>query len=134
LALKVKAKTAYGRVSETQSELQFWDDAERAAIAALGQRPDDANLHLFRVAVSLPTTRDLSPGAKASLDWLQTRQTHLRLPHTAMMMIPALIYDNRFDHADAVLDSAERWKSQRSDKWVIERLRGNVAAERAAQD
>jgi len=133
-ALKIRAKTAYGRVSERQSQQALWDAAEAAAIRALAVSPDDAELHLFRVAVSLPTTQNISPGARASLDWLIADNTHLRLPHTAMMMIPALIYENQFDHADHVLDSAARWKENQGDKWVIERLRGNVAAERAAQE
>lgn len=133
LALKIRAKTAYGRVSERQSQQTLWDAAETAAIRALAARPDDAELHLFRVAVSLPVTQNISPGAQTSLDWLRTNKTHLRLPHTAMMMIPALIYENQFDHADRVLDSASRWKESAGDKWVIERLRGNVASERAAQ-
>lgn len=133
-ALKIRAKTAYGRVSERQSEQSLWDAAEAAAIRALAARPEDAELHLFRVAVSLPVTQNISPGAQISLNWLQASNTHLRLPHTAMMMIPALIYENRFDHADRVLDSAARWKEKANDKWVIERLRGNVAAERAAAD
>lgn len=131
-ALKIRAKTAYGRVSERQSQQSLWDAAETAAIRALTISPDDAELHLFRVAVSLPTTQNISTGAQKSLDWLQTDATHLRLPHTAMMMIPALVYENRFDQADVVLDSAERWQESSGDKWVIERLRGNVAAERAA--
>lgn len=131
-ALKIRAKTAYGRVSERQSQQVLWDAAEAAAIVALAVRPDDAELHLFRVAVSLPVTQNISPGAQTSLAWLQTNETHLRLPHTAMMMIPALIYEQHFDHADRVLDSAARWKENPGDKWIIERLRGNVAAERAA--
>ncbi|WP_189498799.1 hypothetical protein [Algimonas arctica] len=133
-ALKIRAKTAYGRVSERQSEQSLWDAAEAAAIQGLAARPDDAELHLFRVAVSLPVTQNISPGAQISLDWLQARNTHLRLPHAAMMMIPALIYENRFEHADRVLDSAARWKETAGDKWVIERLRGNVAAERAERE
>jgi hypothetical protein len=133
-ALKIRAKTAYGRVSERQSEQSLWDAAETAAIQGLIARPEDAELHLFRVAVSLPVTQNISPGAQISLDWLQARNTHLRLPHAAMMMIPALIYENRFDHADRVLDSAARWKETAGDKWVIERLRGNVAAERAERE
>lgn len=131
LALKIRAKTAYGRVSERQSQQALWDAAEAAAIQGLEAMPDDAELHLFRVAVSLPVTQNISSGARKSLDWLTAHETHLRLPHTAMMMIPALIYENQFDQADAVLDSAERWKEDQGDKWVIERLRGNVAAERA---
>jgi len=134
LALKIRAKTAYGRVSERQSQQALWDAAEAAAIRGLAAKPDDAELHLFRVAVSLPTTQNISPGAQKSLDWLQAHDTHLRLPHTAMMMIPALIYENQFDHADAVLDSAARWKENPADQWVIERLRGNVAAERLEQE
>lgn len=133
-ALKIRAKTAYGRVSERQSQQSLWDAAEAAAIQGLIARPEDAELHLFRVAVSLPVTQNISPGALISLDWLQAQKTHLRLPHTAMMMIPALIYENRFDHADHVLDSAARWKENTGDKWVIERLRGNVASERAAEE
>ncbi|MEM7727873.1 MAG: hypothetical protein AAF311_01215 [Pseudomonadota bacterium] len=132
-ALKIKTKTAYGRVSQNQSDQALWDEAEAAAIAALAVRPDDAELHLFRVAVSLPTTERLSPGARASLDWLRRESTHRRLPHTSMMMIPALIYEDLFDHADAVLDSAARWTEQSGDRWVIERLRGNVASERSRQ-
>jgi len=131
-ALKIRAKSAYGRVSERQSQQALWDAAEAAAIRALKVSPDDAELHLFRVAVSLPTTQNISAGAQESLDWLRADDTHLRLPHTAMMMIPALIYEKQFDHADRVLDSAARWKENQGDKWVIERLRGNVAAERAA--
>lgn len=133
LALKIRAKSAYGRVSERQSQQVLWDAAEAATIRALAASPNDAELHLFRVAVSLPVTQNISPGAQTSLDWLKTQKTHLRLPHTAMMMIPALIYENQFNHADRVLDSAARWKENAGDKWVIERLRGNVAAERAAQ-
>ena len=109
----------------------LWDAAEDAAVKALAVLPNDPELHLFRVAVSLPTTHRLSKGARSSLDWLQSRDTHLRLPHTAMMMIPALIYEDRFDQADKVLDNASRWTEQSGDIWVIERLRGNVAAERA---
>lgn len=130
-ALKLKAKIAYGRVSEWQSDQALWDAAEDAAVKALAVLPNDPELHLFRVAVSLPTTHRLSKGARSSLDWLQSRDTHLRLPHTAMMMIPALIYEDRFDQADKVLDNASRWTEQSGDIWVIERLRGNVAAERA---
>ncbi|MEL6688255.1 MAG: hypothetical protein AAFP97_11630 [Pseudomonadota bacterium] len=133
-ALKMKAKIAYGRVSESQSNQALWDAAENAAVKALGVRPNDAELHLFRVAVSLPTTDRLSPGARASLDWLETRKTYLRLPHTAMMMIPALIYEDRFDKADKVLDHATRWTEQSGDIWVIRRLRGNVAAERSVSE
>lgn len=129
-ALKIKAKTAYGRVSERQSDQSLWDAAEAAALQGLAVSPQDAELHLFRVAVGLPTSEQLSPGAMASLDWLENEQVHQRLPHTAMMMIPALLYDDRFDEADAVLDSAERWVEQPSDRWVIDRLRGNVATER----
>ena len=133
-ALKLKTKIAYGRVSEWQSDQALWDAAEAAAVRALDVLPNDPELHLFRVAVSLPTTHHLSKGARASLDWLQSRDTHLRLPHTAMMMIPALIYEDRFDQADKVLDNASRWTEQSGDIWVIERLRGNVAAERAVED
>ncbi|MGB6318289.1 MAG: hypothetical protein WBG08_06600 [Litorimonas sp.] len=130
-ALKMRAKAAYGQVSERQSEGALWDVAEIAALQALAVDPNDAELHLFHVAVSLPTDVRLTPNARASLDWLQTQRTHLRRPHTAMMMVPALIYENRFDQADAVLDSAARWASNPDDRWVIERLRGNVASERA---
>lgn len=130
-ALKLRAKTAYGRVSERQMDDALWTEAESVVISALAVSPDDAELHLFRVAVSRPDTDRLSPGARRSLNWLADHGTHLKLPHTAMMMIPALIYENRFDHADAVLDSAARWTENSSDKFVIERLRGNVAAERA---
>ncbi len=130
-ALKIRAKSAYGRVSERQSEEALWDAAEAAALAALAVRPDDAELHLFRVAVSLPTTTRLDAGARESLDWLQGRAVHQTLPHTAMMMIPALIYERRFDQADRVLDSAARWTEQSGDRWVIDRLRRNVASERA---
>lgn len=132
LALKIRAKTAYGRVSERQSQQALWDAAEAATIRALNVRPDDPELHLFRVAVSLPVTKNISPGAQRSLDWLQADQTHLRLPHTAMMMIPALLYENQLDYADRVLDSAALWQEKSGDKWVIERLRSNVALERAA--
>lgn len=134
LALKIRAKTAYGRVSERQSQQALWDAAERATIRALKARPNDAELHLFRVAVSLPVTHNISAGAQTSLDWLKTHQTHLRLPHAAMMMVPALLYENQLDHAERVLDNAARWQETPGDKWVIERLRGNVAVERAAQD
>lgn len=132
LALKIRAKTAYRRVSERQSQQALWDAAEAATIRALTVRPDDPELHLFRVAVSLPVTRNISPGAQRSLDWLQTDQTHLRLPHMAMMMVPALLYENQLDDADRVLDSAARWQEKSGDQWVIERLRGTVALERAA--
>lgn len=131
-ALKIRAKTAYGRVSERQSQQALWDAAETATVRALSVRPNDPELHLFRVAVSLPVTHNISPGAQRSLDWLQTDQTHLRLPHTAMMMVPALLYENQLDYADRVLDSAARWQEKSGDQWVIERLRGNVALERAA--
>jgi hypothetical protein len=133
-ALKLKVKTAYGRVSERQSEQALWDAAEAAAVTALAVRPNDPELHLFRVAVSLPTTERLSPGALQSLNWLQARDTHLRLPHTAMMMIPALIYEDRFEQADRVLDSAARWTAGHGDHFVIERLRANVASERGSSD
>ncbi|MGB6230073.1 MAG: hypothetical protein WBF53_08105, partial [Litorimonas sp.] len=101
-------------------------------VRALARTPDDPELHLFRAAVSLPDRNGLSDDAVASLDWLQQRGTHLRLPHAALMMVPALIYERRFDQADRVLDSAARWTTNPSDRWVIERLRGNVAAERDA--
>lgn len=133
-ALKLKAKIAYGRVSEWQSDPTLWDAAEKAVIKALAVMPEDPELHLFRVAVSLPTSNRLSEEARASLDWLQREETHLRLPHTAMMMIPALIYEDRFDQADQVLDNATRWMEQSGDIWVIRRLRGNVAAERSVTD
>ena len=126
----MKAKIAYGRVSEWQSDQTLWDAAMDSAIKALTVSPDDAELHLFRVAVSLPTSTRLSPGARASLDWLQANESHLRLPHTAMMMIPALIYEDRFDQAYIVLDNATRWTEQAGDILVIERLRGNVNKER----
>ncbi|WP_298915788.1 DUF1570 domain-containing protein [uncultured Algimonas sp.] len=133
-ALKLRTKIAYGRVAGRQSEQELWDAAESAAIRALEARPDDPELHLFRVAVSLPTTERLSPGARASLDWLQARDIHLRLPHLSLMMIPALIYEDRFDHADAVLDSAARWTERAEDQWVIDRLRRNVGSERPASE
>jgi hypothetical protein len=134
LALKIRAKTAYGRVSERQSQQALWDAAEAATIRGLAVKPDDAELHLFRVAVSLPVTQNISPGAQTSLDWLKTHETHLRLPHAAMMMIPALIYENQFDEADRVLDSAELWNETPDETWVIDRLRRVVAAERLDAD
>ena len=130
-ALKLRAKTAYGRVSQDQTNEALWADAEAAALAALRAAPDDARLHLFRVAVSLPESDRLPVAALASLDWLQGRDVRLRLPHEAMMMIPALIYEGRFDRADAVLDNAARWTEDPADLFVIERLRDNVRAERA---
>lgn len=134
LALKIRAKTAYGRVSERQSQQALWDAAEAATIRGLAAQPDDAELHLFRVAVSLPVTQNISPGAQISLDWLKTHETHLRLPHAAMMMIPALIYENQFDEADRVLDSAALWNEKPDETWVIDRLRRVVAAERLDAD
>lgn len=133
-ALKLRTKSAYGRVSERQMDEGLWKDAEAAAVLALAANPNDPELHLFRVAVSLPETDRLSPAALRSLDWLIDRDTHLRLPHTGMMMIPALIYEKRFDHADAVLDNAARWTENPADNFVIDRLRANVAAERAQGD
>lgn len=129
-ALLIRAKTAYGRVSDEQMNLSLWDDAEAIVGRALMQRPDDAELHLFRVAVSLPGENGLPAPARTSLRWLIERDTHLRMPHSAMMMIPALIYEGELDHADAVLDSAARWSEGPADRAVIDRLRESVATER----
>lgn len=130
-AYKIKAKTAYGRVSEDQLNDALWADAERAARRALDLDPNDATMHLFRVAVTLPDTEGLPPAARQSLDWLTRRNTRFALPHEAMMMVPALIYEGRLDRADAVLDSASRWTTDPADQFVIERLRSNVAVERS---
>ena len=130
-ALKIRAKTAYGRVSETQGDDTLWTAAEGAALQALAVSPDDAQLHLFRVAVSLPVEGRVPDAARASLDWLDARRVEQRLPHEAMMMIPALIYEGRLERADAVLDNAARWTTDTADRFVIERLRDNVAVERA---
>ena len=131
-ALKIRAKSAYGRVSADQMNETLWDAAERAALRALAAMPDDPQLHLFRVAVSLPEADGLPREALASLDWLGAREVQDRLPHEAMMMIPALIYEGRLDRADDVLDTAARWTTDPADLFVIERLRANVAAERAS--
>ena len=131
-ALKLRAKTAYGRVSQDQTDDALWSAAEEAALRALAADPDDAEMHLFRVAVSLPESDRLRPEALASLDWLKTRQAHLRLPHDAMMMIPALIYERRYSEADAVLDNAARWTDDPADRFVIDRLRDSVATDRMA--
>ena len=130
-ALKLRAKTAYGRVSQDQTNEALWSEAEAAVLNALSVAPDDAQLHLFRVAVSLPVSDRLPSEALASLDWLGERDVRHRLPHEAMMMIPALIYENRLDRADAVLDSAARWTTDPADIFVIERLRASVEARRA---
>jgi hypothetical protein len=130
-ALKIRAKVAYGRVSENQTDDKLWAQAEAAALDALRAAPDDAQLHLFRVAVSLPDADGLPLAALASLDWLRDRDVRHRLPHEAMMMIPALIYEGRLDRADAVLDTAARWTTDSADRFVIDRLRANVANERA---
>ena len=83
------------------------------------------------MAVSLPVGDRLPREALASLDWLGAREVQDRLPHEAMMMIPALIYERRFERADEVLDTAARWTTDPADRFVIDRLRANVAAERA---
>ena len=129
-ALKLRAKAAYGRLAQDQMNDALWKGAEAAAVLALGVSPQDAQLHLFRVAVSLPEGDRLPTPALASLDWLVRNDSHLRHPHEAMMMIPALLYEGRLDHADAVLDSAARWSDNPSDSIVIERFRSDIATRR----
>ena len=129
-ALKIRVKTAYGRVSQDQTNEALWTQAEAAALEALAVAPDDAQLHLFRVAVSLPESDRLPVAALDSLDWLHEREVRLRLPHEAMMMIPALIYEGELDRADRVLANAARWTRDPADLFVIQRLSANVEAER----
>lgn len=130
-ALKLRAKSAYGRVSEDQTNEPLWKTAEEAVDKALSVQPNDPSLHLFRVAVTLPEKDGLPRKARHSLDWLMAENVRLSKPHEAMMMVPALIYEREFDRADAVLDNAARWTEKKSDQLVIERLRSNVRMERA---
>ncbi len=129
-ALKLRAKAAYGRVSQNQMDDRLWTDARDAAIRGLAAAPQDAQLHLFRVAVSRPETDRLPAPALQSLGWLIRNDSHLRFPHESMMMIPALLYEGKLDHADAVLDSAQRWSDNASDSFVIDRFRSDIADRR----
>ncbi len=133
-ALKLRAKAAYGRVSQNQMDDTLWTEARDAAVRALAASPQDAQLHLFRVAVSRPETDSLPKPALQSLDWLILRKSHLRHPHEAMMMIPALLYEGKLDHADAVLDNAARWSDNPADSLVIERFRNEIASRRVSQE
>lgn len=133
-AMTIRAKAAYGRVSEFQMDKALWTQAETIVDEALYLSPDDASLHLFRVAVTLPDVDGLPDRAKTSLAWLLDRNIRRSKPHEAMMMVPALIYEQEFDRADAVLNSAARWTLDRSDHAVIDRLRRNVAMERDIRD
>lgn len=132
-ALKLNVKSAYRAMAERQTDQARWIAAEDAAIQALASQPHDAELHLFRVAATAPINNRLPEAARASLDWLIKEQTHLRMPSLSMMMVPALIYEKRFDHAEHVLDFAERWTIRPTDQRVIDNLRANVDAQRAAQ-
>ncbi len=129
-ALKVRVKVAYGRLSQRQMDDGLWQAAEEAARKALNIDPSDAEMHMFRVAVSRPETVDLPEESKASLTWLTERNIHLRRPMTAMMTVPALLYEQRFDEADQVLNSAERWLSDPADQAVISLYRNNVRQSR----
>ncbi|MEM9599602.1 MAG: hypothetical protein AAF926_01145 [Pseudomonadota bacterium] len=130
-ALKMRAKATFGRLSERQDLAPLWDAAEIAALQALAVRPDDPELHLFHVATSMPTDIRMTPNVRVSLDWLQTHRIHLRLPHASMLTIPALIYEDRLDQADAVINSAARWASEAADIVEVKRRRSQVAAKRA---
>lgn len=123
---KLRAKIAYGRLADTQDDAMMWREAQNTTRDALLYQPEDAELHLFRVAVSRPDEGRLSSRALRSLNWLTKRQIYLRRPHASLMMIQALLYEERYDEAQIILDNADRWADTAPDRTLIRNLRGQL--------
>lgn len=132
LASKLKVRVAYGRLSENQKNPALWSIATMAANLALAQSPNDAELHLYRVAVSLPNKkRVMSPKTLASIDWLRQERTHLKHPRISQMIIPALLFENQLDHADVILSNAYRWVTHETDIGLINSQKDRLEERRA---